>query len=273
MRYAVKKYIERLHWVVKLRTHSVCMSCFFWWKSLSCLWNENDNVKSIHEKVCLFDSTKNGLQNSNYYLYVRSRIRTYHFHNLHSKFCCQSNQCTPYMQCGHGGKEWGLQKSLVDPSQKKNVIRSKSQEYSLSLCMCIFCLLLCFVLIHCYPVRDSGLNGISLFQQFKDKGMIQYMHNLIPFYSFCCNKWMYKSWHAYNMQNTHPTKMCTFVAVIPCLYWSLSWGKDSISTAWHNRSLKIYKLIKRTGLLFLFLWSVLQRLVQRPKQGSQHVLL
>lgn len=32
--------------------------------------------------------------------------------------------------------------------------------------------------------------------------------------------------------------------------WCLSWGKDSFSTAWHNKSLEIYELITRTRLLF-----------------------
>ncbi len=81
------------------------------------------------------------------------------------------------------------------------------------LCMCIFCLLVCLVLIKCYPGRDSGLNGISLFQQFKHKGVIQNIHSLIPFHSFRCD--IHTVCKIHFLQNAQ--KMCKFVCVIPCL--------------------------------------------------------
>lgn len=86
-----------------------------------------------------------------------------------------------------------------------SVIFFKAQEYSLSsLCRCIFCLLVGFVLIQCYTGRYSRLNGISLFQQFKDKGMIQYIHSLIPFHSFRCD--MHTVWEIRFLRNAQKTR-------------------------------------------------------------------
>ena len=128
-----------------------------------------------------------------------------------------------------------------------------------SLSMCVFCLLIYFVLTQCYPGRDWRLNGISLFQQFKDKGMIQYIQSLIPFYSFCCD--MHTVCKI--MLLTKKKKQAHLCVWSRAANWCLSWGKDSVSTAWHKKSLEIYELITRTGSLFFrLLWSALERLLE-----------
>lgn len=125
------------------------MSCHVAWKLHFILCNKNNNVKSIHVKtlVQLFDSSKAGLHNWNLWVWSRVKATT-------STFCVIGIMFNIYLL-------WAI---------KTYYLLQVTEIMPLSVSACVFSdSVVCFVLIQCFPARDTGLMGFPLFSSLKTK--------------------------------------------------------------------------------------------------------